>query len=137
MEDLASRWYGRRATDREIEAALRDDPSDDLVAPEGAFLVARRDEAVLGCAGLRVLPGGVGEVKRVFVVPRARGEGLARRLMLQLEEIARRRGLRTLRLDTRSDLVEARRLYGALGYAEVPAFNDGKYAAHWFAKAMA
>ena len=47
---------------------------------------------------------------------------------------ARERALSALRLDTRSDLVEARGLYKRLGYQEVPAFNAGPYADHWFAK---
>jgi GNAT superfamily N-acetyltransferase len=134
IDDVASRWYGRPATDVEIAAALLDDPSEDLAAPRGTFLVARRGETVVGCAGLRLLPDGVGEVKRVFVAPLARGHGLGRRLMLELENLARAEGLRTLRLDTRSDLVEARAFYAALGYVEVPAFNNGQYAEHWFAK---
>lgn len=133
IDDVASRWYGRPATDEEIAAALLDDPSEDLAAPHGAFLIARQGEAVLGCAGLRLLADGVGEIKRLFVTPFARGRGLGRRLMLELENLARAQGLHTLRLDTRSDLVEARALYAALGYIEVPAFNNGQYAEHWFA----
>ncbi len=134
IDDVASRWYGRPATDEEIAAALLDDPSEDLAAPQGTFLVARRGETVVGCAGLRLLADGVGEVKRVFVAPLARGHGLGRLLMLELEKLARAQGLSTLRLDTRSDLVEARTLYAALGYVEVPPFNNGQYAEHWFAK---
>lgn len=133
-DDVASRWYGRPATDEEIAAAVRDDPSGDLVAPHGAFLIARREGAVVGCGGVRLLANGIGEVKRLFVTPGARGQGLGRRLMLELETVARAEGVQTLRLDTRSDLVEARALYAALGYVEVPAFNDGRYAEHWFAK---
>ena len=98
---------GDRRGDRRC---LLDDPSEDLAAPRGTFLVAQRGETVVGCAGLRLLPDGLGEVKRVFVAPLARGHGLGRRLMLELENLARAEGLRTLRLDTRSDLVEARRL---------------------------
>ncbi len=134
IDDIASRWYGRPATDEEITAALLDDPSEDLAAPYGTFLVARRGDRVVGCAGLRVLADGLGEVKRVFVAPIARGHGLGRLLMFELEQVARAQGLRTLRLDTRSDLLEARALYAALGYVEVPAFNNGQYAEHWFAK---
>ena len=134
VDDVASRWYGRPATDEEIAAAVLDDPSEDLVAPHGAFLVARRAADVVGCGGLRLLADGVGEIKRVFVAPGARGQGLGRRLMLELETLARAEGVHTLRLDTRSDLVEARALYAALGDVEVPAFNDGRYAEHWFAK---
>jgi GNAT superfamily N-acetyltransferase len=81
-----------------------------------------------------VLADGLGEVTRVFVTPSARGGGLGRLLMVELEQMARAQGLHTLRLDTRSDLVEARALYAALGYVEVPAFNNGQYAEHWFAK---
>lgn len=134
IDDVASRWYGRPATDEEVAAALVDDPSEDLAAPRGTFLVGRRGESVVGCAGLRLLADGVGEVQRVFVAPLARGRGLGWRLMCELESLARAQGLRTLRLDTRSDLVEARSLYAALGYVEVPAFNAGQYAEHWLAK---
>ena len=136
LDDVASRWYGRPATDEEIATALLGDPSDDLVAPHGAFLIAWRRGAVVGCGGLRLLADGVAEVKRVFVAPSARGRGLGRRLMLELEELAQAEGVHTLRLDTRSDLIEARALYAALGYFEVPPFNDGRFAEHWSAKGL-
>ena len=132
--DVASRFYGRPASTAEVEAALREDPSDDLAPPSGLFWVAREHGTVIGCAGLRLLPEGVGEVKRVFVAPTARGRGLGRRLMGEVEQGAREQHRSVLRLDTRADLVEARTLYASLGYHEVPAFNAGTYAEHWFAK---
>ena len=137
IDDVASRYYGRRATDEEIDASLREDPSIDLVPPSGVFLIARQRDAVLGCAGLRLLPDRIGEVKRLFVAPAARGCGLGARLMGELEGLAREYGLSVLRLDTRHDLVESRRLYATLGYEEVPAFNEGRYAEHWLAKPLA
>lgn len=76
IDDVASRYYGRQATDEEIDASLREDPSIDLALPSGVFLVARQRDVVLGCGGLRLLPGRVGEVKRLFVAPAARGRGL-------------------------------------------------------------
>ena len=81
-------------------------------------------------------PERVGEVKRLFVPPAARGRGLGALLMGELEHLASEHDLSVLRLDTRHDLVEARRLYAALGYEEVPAFNDGGYAEHWLAKPL-
>ena len=57
--------------------------------------------------------------------------------MAEIERLARERGLRELRLDTRSDLVESRRLYERIGYREVPRFGENPYAAHWFAKRLA
>lgn len=135
-DDVASRYYGRPATEDEIDAALREDPSDDLAPPSGLLLVARQADEVLGCAGLRLLPARIGELARVFVRPSARGQGLGRRLVLAIERHAREHNLTLLRLDTRADLVEARALYAALGYREVPAFNSGPYAEHWFAKKL-
>jgi ribosomal protein S18 acetylase RimI-like enzyme len=101
------------------------------------LLVARERRAVLGCAGLRLLPGGVGEVTRVFVVPSARGTGLGERLMRELEVHARVLGARELRLDTRRDLVEAQGLYARIGYEQTAPFNDGPYADRWFRKRLA
>jgi hypothetical protein len=54
FDDVASRYYGRPATEGEIAAAMREDPSDDLTPPRGLLLVAQERENVLGCAGLRL-----------------------------------------------------------------------------------
>ncbi|MBJ7597346.1 MAG: hypothetical protein DLM67_09205 [Candidatus Nephthysia bennettiae] len=56
--------------------------------------------------------------------------------MHELERLARAHGRSTLRLDTRSDLMEASRLYARLGCREVPAFNAGQYAEHWFERSL-
>jgi len=98
--------------------------------------VARVDGRPSGCVGLRFLPDHVGEITRLFVVTAARRAGLGLRLMQALEAAARDRGLDMLRLDTRADLVEARRLYARLGYREVAPFNEGQYAEHWFEKML-
>jgi GNAT superfamily N-acetyltransferase len=134
--DLVSRYHGRPAIDEEIDAALAEEPSDDLTLPRGLFLLAHGDQEVIGCGGLRLLPAGLGEVTRLFVAPGARRQGLGALLLDELEGAARGRGLSRLRLDTRGDLVEARRLYCRQGYTEVPPFSAGPYADHWFAKAL-
>lgn len=147
--DLVTRYHGRPATAEEIADVDASYPSELLQPPTGLLLLARRGDAVLGCAGMRLVteaavvagapPEGkrVGEVTRVFVEGAARGFGVARMLMAELEDQARALGLVALRLDTRSDLVEARRLYAAVGFAEVPAHNDDPYAEHWFRKELA
>jgi GNAT superfamily N-acetyltransferase len=136
FDDVASRYYGRPATEDEIAAAMREDPSDDLTPPHGLLLVAHQNGSVLGCAGLRLLPRQVAEVTRVFVVPAARRRGLGARLLSCLEDHAHRREVSTLRLDTRRDLVEARRLYARHGYQEVSPFSNGPYADYWFEKTL-
>ena len=136
MEEMSSRWLGRPATEDDLREAFREFPSDDLQPPDGLLLVAHRDGAVEGCAGLRLLDPRLAEVKRVWVSPAARRQGLGRRLMADIERRAFERGVRELRLDTRGDLFEARRLYEQLGYREVAPFGDNPYAGHWFAKRL-
>ncbi|WP_456845989.1 GNAT family N-acetyltransferase [Cellulomonas sp. P5_C6] len=108
----------------------------ELSPPAGLLLVARRGHEPVGCGALRFVDDETAEVKRVWVDPSARGRGLARRLLVELEAQARRRGVRTLRLETNETLHDAIALYRSAGYAEVAPFNDEPYALHWFAKAL-
>jgi ribosomal protein S18 acetylase RimI-like enzyme len=117
-----------------LALARADASSDDLAEPHGVLLIARLDEKDVGCVGLRFLEGGIGEVTRLFVAQDARRHGIGALLLEELEAIATDRGLDTMRLDTRHDLVEARRLYTRHGFREVAAFNDGQFAERWFEK---
>ncbi|MFI5605990.1 GNAT family N-acetyltransferase [Amycolatopsis sp. NPDC051903] len=135
LTDIAGRYWGRPATESEIDEALAEQQSDDLVAPTGAFLIARLpDGTMTGCAGTRVVRPGLNELTRVYVRPAHRGRGGGAKLVAAAEDAARTLGAEVMRLDTRTDLVEARALYARTGYAEVERFNDDKYAEHWFAK---
>lgn len=107
----------------------------DLAAPAGMFLVARLRGEPIGCGGLILYPGAP-LIKRMWVAPAARGLGLGRRLLRELERLARETGARTIRLDTNRVLHEAIRLYRSAGYREVPRFSDEPYAHHWFEKAL-
>jgi ribosomal protein S18 acetylase RimI-like enzyme len=72
----------------------------------------------------------------MWVAREARGLGLGRQLLSELEERARSRGYRLIRLETERSLTEAQALYRSSGYAEVPPFNDERYAHHWFEKRL-
>ena len=87
-----------------------------------------------GCAGLRLIGPGIAELTRMFVHPRARRTGGGHALLAAAEDAARDLGSHTMRLDTRADLIEARALYTAHGYAEIPAYSHGPYADHWYEK---
>ena len=106
----------------------------ELVPPAGLLLVAYLREEPVGCGALRFYENATGEIKRMWVAPRARGLGLGRRLLLALEHAAREAGVKTLRLETNRTLVEAIQLYRDSGYQEVEAFDDEPYAHHWFEK---
>ncbi|CAM3231423.1 bifunctional helix-turn-helix transcriptional regulator/GNAT family N-acetyltransferase [Tsukamurella hominis] len=105
-----------------------------ITPPAGLLLVATLREETVGCGALAFQDGGFAEVKRVWAAPSVRGLGLGRRIMADLEDRARVAGVRTLRLDTNSNLTEAIGLYRKLGYREVERYNDNPYAHHWFAK---
>ena len=134
--DIVGRYHGREADAAEVDAAISDAPSADLQAPTGVFVVADACGSPVGCGGLRLIDAVTGELTRIYVTPAARGVGVGARIVHRLEELAALTGLTRVRLDTRSDLVEARRLYARLGYVEVARHNDDPYAEHWFAKTL-
>ena len=93
------------------------------------------DEPV-GCGGLLFHDDGEPtELKRMWVSPSARGLGIGRRLLTELEQRAAPTGP-VLRLETNGTLVEAMALYRSTGWREVEAFNDEPFADHWFEKRL-
>jgi DNA-binding MarR family transcriptional regulator/GNAT superfamily N-acetyltransferase len=130
-EELAVRF--RNGFDPSLDGT----PAGAFAPPQGHFIVARLYEQPIGCGGLRLSDRRTGEIKRVWVASHARGLGVGRRIVQELEGIARSRRLQKVRLDTNESLTEARALYASCGYHEVEPFNDSPYAHHWFEKSIA
>jgi len=88
--------------------------------PWGRLLLAGRPGEAFGCVALRRLGdearGAVGEVKRLYVAPQARGRGWGGRLARAIIEEARAAGYVGLKLDTLERMTDARRLYESLGF---------------------
>jgi GNAT superfamily N-acetyltransferase len=110
--------------------------ADELRPPAGVLLLATLRSEPVGCGALKLHGDGPAEIKRMWVDPSARGLGVGRRLLAELEQYAARSGSRLLRLETNHVLDEAIALYRSAGYTEVAAFNDEPYADHWFEKAI-
>ena len=89
-----------------------------LAAPNVRFLVARGSRGILGCGALVLAATGEAEIKRMFVVPEARGLGIGRRILAALEETSGGEGVRVVRLETGVRQPEALGLYRSCGYAE-------------------
>lgn len=105
---------------------------DELGPPDGAFLIGRDgDGRAVCCGGIKRFAAGIAEIKRMYVVPDARGRGVARQLLDHLEDAARQRGCAIVRLDTGDRQPGAQRLYARAGYREVGNYN-GNPAAAWF-----
>ncbi|MCX2729900.1 GNAT family N-acetyltransferase [Saccharopolyspora sp. NFXS83] len=139
VAEVGRRLLGRPATDAELRAVLDRDPHGDLAPPRGAFLVARDDDGdLIGCVGARLLDDlpATAELKRMYVRPAHRGVGLGRALLVAAERSAADLGATRIVLDTRTELVEARTLYGAHGYRETAPRNSHGDAEHWYAKTL-
>jgi DNA-binding MarR family transcriptional regulator/GNAT superfamily N-acetyltransferase len=108
--------------------------AEELAEPAGLLLVARLRGEPVGCGALKLHGAAPAELKRMWVDPQARGMGLGRRILTELEQHARQRGVVTLRLETNERLLAAIALYRGAGYVEVPAFNNEPYAQYWFEK---
>ena len=97
---------------------------EELCRPDVTFFVARRDGAAVGCGALRRLEGGMGEVKRMFTLPAARGAGIGRRILAAIEAEARRSGCDRLVLETGAEQPEALALYRSAGFSQCGAYGD-------------
>ena len=109
---------------------------DEMTPPAGLLLVASLHGEPVGCGALIFYPDAAGLVKRMWVAPTVRGLGLGRRILGELEDRARARGVRLMRLETKDELTEAIQMYQSSGYREVAPFNDEPYADHWFEKPL-
>jgi putative acetyltransferase len=90
--------------------------ASEYAPPAGAFLLAGENGAFFGGAGVRQFSAGVGEVKRLYVSPAARGRGVGRRLAEGIVAAAKQLGYTRLLLDTLPSMKEARSLYMSLGF---------------------
>lgn len=104
---------------------------DDLGPPGGTFLVGYADGEPVCCGGVKRLPDGACELKRMYVVPERRRQGLARALLHALEDAARDLGYEVARMDTGPRQQHAMAFYEAAGYARIGNFN-GNPVATWF-----
>ncbi len=101
-------------------------PPRDIVGECAVFMVATIGEDAVGCGAIRPFPDGqpeIGEVKRMYVAPNARGRGVAAAILRTLEAWATERGYATLRLETGGRQPIAVRLYERFGYRRIPAYG--------------
>ena len=91
--------------------------------PSGTLLLARKDNDVIGCVGVRGLDAVTAEMKRLYVRPSGRGAGLGRTLAESAIEFARSSGYERMRLDTLPQMGRAQELYKTLGFVTIDAYR--------------
>jgi DNA-binding MarR family transcriptional regulator/GNAT superfamily N-acetyltransferase len=116
--------------------SLPADP-DEMRRPAGVFLIATLRGEPVGCGALKFHGDEPTELKRMWVAAAARGLGVGRRVLEELERRAAHHGTTTIRLETNRALTEAVAMYRSAGYRSVTPFNDEPYADHWFEKRVA
>ena len=95
----------------------------------GAFLVIYRAGVPVGCGAVRRLDADTGELKRMYVAPAFRGQGLGHRLIEALEAEARALGMRRMMLETGIRQVAAQALYRSRGFVTIPHYGEYRLSA--------
>jgi ribosomal protein S18 acetylase RimI-like enzyme len=96
--------------------------------PSGCLLLAIDGTDAVGCVALRRVTDADGEMKRLYLQPRARGTGLGRRLTERVIDEARRMGYRRILLDTLPSMTRAIELYQALGFVDIGSYRPNPVA---------
>ena len=107
-----------------------------LSPPGGGFVVLEEDGTPLAGGGVKRLDERTGEIKRMYVVPEARGRGVGRLLLEALEDLVRDLGYAVARLDTGAKQPGAQRMYERTGYESIPDYNGNPDAAFWGEKRL-
>jgi GNAT superfamily N-acetyltransferase len=132
MVDEVSELYGRI----DVPGAPSATPADFSAAGGGAFVVLFEDGTAVAGGGVKRLDDEACEIKRMYVVPEARGRGLAKTLLEALEDQGRALGYKIARLDTGEHQPAAQRMYENAGYARIGNFNANPFASFWGEKAL-
>jgi GNAT superfamily N-acetyltransferase len=102
---------------------FRLDP-EEVAGGRGAFLIALREETPVGCGAVRRIDANTGEIKRMYVRPEQRGQGISRAVLEALEAEARSLGLSRLLLETGVRQHEAIGLYERSGFSRIASFGE-------------
>jgi putative acetyltransferase len=98
-------------------------PLDAIFQPHIHFFIAHGDTGAVGCGGVALF-GDLAEVKRMYVRPAARGQGVAEALLDRIEAVVRAAGLARLCLETGDRQLAALRVYARAGFSRCAAFGD-------------
>jgi putative acetyltransferase len=91
--------------------------------PAGALLLAFRETAAVGCAGIRKIDAETAELKRMYVQDQHKGQGIGVQLLERSLQIAKDLGYKKIRLDTLQNMTKAQALYRSFGFYEIDSYR--------------
>jgi len=119
------------ALNRELDARYPEDGANhfrldpaEVTEGRGGFFIAWRERTAVGCGAVRRIDDGAAEIKRMYVPPALRGQGIATRMLAHLEAEARRLGATRLVLETGERQFESVALYRRAGFVEIPRYGE-------------
>lgn len=121
----------------DLNAILKQEPKklSQFSPPTGFFLCVQDNLKMIGCAGLRSLTPQISEIKRVYLKPEYRRQGVGRLLLKTLLEKATKSGFKRVRLDCFQGLIAAKNLYKSLGFQDIQPYLESEipreYHQHW------
>lgn len=115
--------YADDPTAPETNGETDDLRNEELLPPTGRFLIVYEDDQPIASGAIRRRDDATAEIKRMYVRPEARGRGISRMILNELEATARRSGYRALVLETGARQPEAIALYESAGYTTIPNFG--------------
>jgi putative acetyltransferase len=124
FEEYAT-WLGINLCFQNFDKELAELPGE-YVPPSGCLLLATENDQTSGCVALRRIGEGVGEMKRLYVRPEFRGQGLGRNLIGAVIQAAREIGYHVIRLDTLpGKMDQAIDMYHSFGFKNIePYYNN-------------
>ena len=117
-------WLGIDLSFQDFETELSSLPGC-YAAPSGAIFLATENSKPVGCVAIRQRSENEAELKRMYVVPEARGKGAAKALLQQAIEMASLQGYKSIVLDTLPNMESAKKLYAQFGFfSTAPYYNS-------------
>ena len=130
---VAEYYQAVRVVARESKARF----AQDYFAAAAGVWLAWMDGQIAGCIALRALhKAETAEIKRMYVRPAWRGQGMAQKLLEEVERFARKNGCQWIYLDTTDEMVAAAQLYRSNGYELCERYNDNPQATIFMRKQL-
>jgi len=128
--DMNDQTFGIRL---DIAALLERDMAtlQKFMPPDGRLLLAQVDSQIAGCVCLKALTPTMGEVKRLYVRPAYRGQGIAKSLITTLLDEARQQGYTIIRLDSARFMTAAHALYRSFGFQDIEPYPESEIPAEY------
>jgi N-acetylglutamate synthase-like GNAT family acetyltransferase len=120
------KWLNQDLSYQNIDDELLNFP-EKYKEPSGAFVIAKIDENVIGCAGLKKFSDEICEMKRLYVLDNFKGKGIGKKLTEKIIAEAKTKNYEKMRLDTFDKMEAALEIYYKNGFKKIDPYYHNPY----------